>query len=41
VTRIGEFPVLMEVEDSAGARGQLMLTFVFKPAPAPTPLPDF
>jgi hypothetical protein len=41
VTRIGEFPVLMEAEDSAGARGQLMLTFVFKPAPAPTPLPDF
>jgi hypothetical protein len=41
VTRIGEFPVLMEAEDSAGARGQLMLTFVFKPAPAPAPLPDF
>jgi hypothetical protein len=29
----------MEVEDSAGARGELMLTFVFKPAP--TSLPDF
>jgi hypothetical protein len=39
VTRVGEFPVLMEVEDSAGARGELMLTFVFKSAP--TPLPDF
>ena len=39
VTRIGEFQVLMEVEDSAGARGNLMLTFVFKPAP--TPPPDF
>jgi Viral BACON domain len=39
VTRVGEFPVLMEVGDSAGARGELMLTFVFKPAP--TSLPDF
>ena len=39
VTRIGEFPVLMEVEDATGARGDLMLTFVFKPAA--TPLPDF
>jgi Viral BACON domain/Putative binding domain, N-terminal len=34
VTRIGEFPVRMAVEDSAGARAELMLTFVFKPAPA-------
>jgi hypothetical protein len=33
VTRTGEFPVRMTVEDSAGARGELMLTFVFKPAP--------
>ena len=32
VTRAGEFPVRMTVEDSAGARGELMLTFVFKPA---------
>jgi hypothetical protein len=39
VTRIGEFPVRMEVEDSAGAHGELMLTFVFKAAP--TPPPDF
>jgi hypothetical protein len=31
VTRIGEFPVRMVVEDSAGARSELMLTFVFKP----------
>src|SRR5688572_19976240 len=36
VTRIGEFPVRMVVEDSAGARGELMLTFVFKPTPTPT-----
>jgi hypothetical protein len=35
VTRTGEFPVRMSVEDSAGARGDLMLTFVFKPAPTP------
>jgi hypothetical protein len=35
VTRIGEFPVRMVVEDSAGARAELMLTFVFKPAPTP------
>jgi hypothetical protein len=34
VTRIGEFPVRMVVEDSAGTRAELMLTFVFKPAPA-------
>jgi hypothetical protein len=33
VTRTGEFPVRMAVEDSAGARSELMLTFVFKPAP--------
>jgi Viral BACON domain/Putative binding domain, N-terminal len=33
VTRTGEFPVRMSVEDSTGARGELMLTFVFKPAP--------
>jgi len=33
VTRTGEFPVRMTVEDSAGARSELMLTFVFKPAP--------
>jgi hypothetical protein len=33
VTRTGEFPVRMTVEDSTGARGELMLTFVFKPAP--------
>jgi hypothetical protein len=30
VTRTGEFPVLMVVEDSTGARGELMLTFVFR-----------
>jgi hypothetical protein len=34
VTRIGEFPVRMVAEDSAGARAELMLTFVFRPAPA-------
>jgi hypothetical protein len=33
VTRTGEFPVRMVVEDAAGARGELTLTFVFKPAP--------
>jgi hypothetical protein len=33
VTRTGEFPVLMVVEDATGARGELTLTFVFKPAP--------
>jgi hypothetical protein len=35
VTREGEFPVRMVVEDSAGARSELMLTFVFRPTPAP------
>jgi hypothetical protein len=35
VTRTGEFPVRMTVEDSAGAHSELMLTFVFKPAPTP------
>jgi hypothetical protein len=39
VTREGEFPVRMVVEDSTGARSELMLTFVFRPAPTPTPLP--
>jgi hypothetical protein len=39
VTRTGEFPVRMAVEDSAGARSELMLTFVFRPAP--TPLREF
>jgi hypothetical protein len=38
VTRTGEFPVRMEAEDSTGARGELMLRFVFRPAP--TVLPD-
>lgn len=38
VTRVGEFPVRMVVEDSAGARSELMLTFVFRPAPTPPPL---
>ena len=33
VTRTGEFPVRMTVEDSAGARSELMLTFVFRPSP--------
>ena len=33
VTRIGEFPVRMVVEDSAGARGELTLTFDFRIAP--------
>ena len=33
VTRVGEFPVKMVVEDSAGGRGELTLTFVFRPAP--------
>jgi hypothetical protein len=33
VTRVGEFPVRMAVEDSAGARSELMLTFVFRPVP--------
>ena len=37
VTRVGEFPVRMVVEDSAGARSELMLTFEFRPAP-PAPL---
>jgi hypothetical protein len=36
VTRIGEFPVRMTVEDAAGSRSELMLTFVFRPAPAST-----
>jgi hypothetical protein len=35
VTREGEFPVRMVVEDSTGARSELMLTFVFRPTPAP------
>jgi hypothetical protein len=39
VTREGEFPVRMVVQDSTGARSELMLTFVFRPAPALTPLP--
>ena len=30
VTRTGEFPVRMTVEDAAGARAELMLTFTFK-----------
>jgi hypothetical protein len=34
VTREGEFPVRMVVEDSSGARGELMLNFVFRPPPA-------
>jgi hypothetical protein len=38
VTREGEFPVRMVVEDSTGARSELMLTFVFRPAPTPAPL---
>ena len=38
VTRIGEFPVLMAVEDSAGARSELTLTFVFRPEPRAAPL---
>ena len=38
VTRIGEFPVRMVVEDAAGARSELMLTFVFRPAPTTAPL---
>ena len=33
VTRVGEFPVRMMVEDSAGARSELLLTFVFRPPP--------
>jgi hypothetical protein len=33
VTRVGEFPVRMTVEDAAGARSELLLTFVFRPAP--------
>ena len=33
VTRTGEFPVRMTVEDSTGATSELMLTFVFRPAP--------
>ncbi len=33
VTRVGEFPGRMVVEDAAGARSELMLTFVFRPAP--------
>ena len=33
VTRVGEFPVRMVVEDSAGVRSELMLTFEFRPAP--------
>jgi hypothetical protein len=38
VTRSGEFPVRMVAEDSAGARGELTLTFVFRPAPTPAPV---
>ena len=38
VTRTGEFPVRMAVEDSAGARAELMLTFDFRPAPSTAPL---
>jgi hypothetical protein len=38
VTRVGEFPVRMVVEDSSGARSELMLTFVFRPSP-PSPQP--
>jgi Viral BACON domain len=38
VTRVGEFPVRMVVEDSAGARSELMLTFVFRAAAAPLTL---
>jgi hypothetical protein len=38
VTRTGEFPVRMVVEDSAGGRGELMLTFDFRPAPGTGPL---
>ena len=38
VTRIGEFPVRMVVEDSAGARAELMITFVFLPTPPVPPL---
>lgn len=38
VTRVGEFPVRMVVEDSAGARSELMLTFVFRGAVAPLTL---
>ena len=38
VTRTGEFPVRMAVEDSAGVRSELMLRFVFKPAPTAAPL---
>jgi hypothetical protein len=37
VTREGEFPVRMVVEDSTDARSELMLTFDFRPAPKPTP----
>ena len=38
VTRIGEFPVLMTVEDAVGTRSELMLTFVFRSAPrSPSP----
>jgi hypothetical protein len=33
VTRTGEFPVRMTVEDSAGLTSDLMLTFVFRSAP--------
>ena len=32
VTRTGEFPVRMTVEDSRGATSELMLTFVFRAA---------
>jgi hypothetical protein len=38
VTRVGEFPVRMVVEDSLGARSELMLTFVFKEPPDAKPL---
>ena len=36
VTRTGEFPVRMAVEDATGARSELMLTFVFRPPPTAT-----
>ena len=38
VTRVGEFPVRMVVEDATGARAEMMLTFVFRPATTPLTL---
>src|SRR4029078_10814555 len=37
VTRTGEFPVRMTVEDSAGARSERLVTFLFQTRPPRVP----